>query len=76
MLRRGIKSSIEIFGTYIHKYKFNEAVEDKVVLDLRYEARDVPQDIPSQEKIDHGLKLKQKASPTWQRQGLKSVGEH
>lgn len=60
MLRRGIKSSLEIFGTYIHTYKFDEAVEDKVVLDLRYEARDIPQDIPSQEKIDAWFEAKTK----------------
>jgi len=52
MLKRGIKSSIEVFGTYIHTYKFDEAVADKVILDLRYEARDIPQDIPSEDKID------------------------
>lgn len=50
--KRGIKSSIEIFGTYIHTYKYTEAVADNVVLDLRYEARDVPQDVISQDKID------------------------
>ncbi len=60
MLRRGIKSSIEIFGTYIHTYKFNEAVEDEVILNLRYEARDIPQDIPSQEKIDAWFDAKTK----------------
>jgi len=58
--KRGIKSSIEIFGSYIHTYKFNEAVEDKVILDLRYEARDVPQDIPSQDKIDAWFEAKTK----------------
>jgi type I restriction enzyme R subunit len=52
LARRGIKSSIEVFGTYIHTYKYPEAVADKVVLDLRYEARDVPQEVVSQEKID------------------------
>jgi type I restriction enzyme R subunit len=52
MARRGIKSSIEIFGTYIHTYKYTEAVADKVVLDLRYEARDIPQEVVSQDKID------------------------
>jgi len=45
-------NSIGIFGPYIHTYKYNEAVADKVVLDLRYEARRVDQDITSQEKID------------------------
>ena len=52
MVKRGIKSSIEVFGTYIHTYKYHEAVADKVVLDLRYEARDIPQEVVSQGKID------------------------
>jgi type I restriction enzyme R subunit len=45
-------NSIGTFGPYIHTYKYNEAVADKVVLDLRYEARRVDQNINSQEKID------------------------
>jgi len=45
-------NSINVFGPYIHTYKYNEAVTDKVVLDLRYEARRVDQDITSQDKID------------------------
>ncbi len=44
--------SIEIFGKYIHSYKFNEAVKDKVVLDLRYEARDIEQRLKSPQKVD------------------------
>ena len=40
------------WGNYIHTYKYNEAVADKVVLDLRYEARRVDQNITSQSKID------------------------
>jgi type I site-specific restriction-modification system R (restriction) subunit len=36
------QKSIEIFRPYIgNPYKFDEAVEDGVVLDLLYEARDV-----------------------------------
>lgn len=45
-------NSIGIWGPYIHTYKYDEAVADKVVLDLRYEARRVEQNIKSQEKID------------------------
>jgi type I restriction enzyme R subunit len=45
-------NSVASFGPYIHTYKYNEAVADKVVLDLRYEARRVDQDISSQDKID------------------------
>lgn len=41
-----------MFGQYIHTYKYHEAVADKVVLDLRYEARRVDQNITSQGKID------------------------
>jgi len=37
------QTSLEIFGGYIHTYKFSEAVEDEVVLDLVYEARDIGQ---------------------------------
>lgn len=52
LLKKDKLKSTEVFGEYIHKYRFNEAVKDKVVLDLRYEARDVEQKITSQEKID------------------------
>lgn len=60
LLKRGVKSSIEIFGSYIHTYKFDEAVADKVILDLRYEARDIPQEIPSTEKVDAWFEAKTK----------------
>ena len=46
------KPSIATFGSFIHTYKFDEAVADKVVLDLRYEARDIDQRLGSQERID------------------------
>jgi type I restriction enzyme R subunit len=42
----------DIFGTYIHTYKFHQAVADKVVLDLKYEARNVPQRITSKKDIE------------------------
>lgn len=45
--------SIETFGTYIHTYKYDQAVRDGVVLDLRYEARDIDQRITSQTNIDN-----------------------
>ena len=38
MIISQITKNILIFGKYIHTYKFNEAVEDEVVLDLLYEA--------------------------------------
>jgi type I restriction enzyme R subunit len=52
ILKSDKKKSIEIFGSYIHTYKFNEAVEDGVVLDLLYEARDVDQRISDQKGVD------------------------
>lgn len=52
LLKKDKQKSIEVFGSYIHTYKFDEAVKDKVILDLQYEARDVDQNIYSQEKID------------------------
>ncbi|MEM1126749.1 MAG: HsdR family type I site-specific deoxyribonuclease [Bacteroidota bacterium] len=46
------KRSIEVFGAYIHTYKFDQAVQDGVVLDLRYEARSVEQRLTSEDKVD------------------------
>ncbi len=60
LLKKDKQKSIEVFGTYIHTYKFDEAVDDKVVLDLRYEARNVDQNITSQEKIDQWFNAKTK----------------
>lgn len=45
-------SSQQNFGRYIHTYRFNEAVEDGVVLDLRYEARDVDQHLNNPTALD------------------------
>ncbi|MDR2970992.1 MAG: HsdR family type I site-specific deoxyribonuclease, partial [Bacteroidales bacterium] len=58
LLREDKKKSKEIFGEYIHTYKYSEAVRDNVVLDLRYEARDVPQEVTNQEKIDEWFEAK------------------
>jgi len=52
LLKADKKKSIEIFGRYIHTYKFDEAVTDGVVLDLLYEARDVDQHVLDQKGID------------------------
>ena len=40
--------------------KFNQAVADKVVLDLKYEARDVPQRLTSRKAIDDWFEKKTK----------------
>ncbi|MDR0517610.1 MAG: type I restriction endonuclease subunit R [Fibromonadaceae bacterium] len=53
LLVKDKKTSIEVFSPgYIHTYKYDEAVADKIVLDLRYEARDIGQIITAQDKID------------------------
>lgn len=53
LLIKDKKTSIEVFSPgYIHTYKYDEAVADGVVLDLRYEARDIEQIITAQDKID------------------------
>jgi len=60
LLKADKATSIEIFGPYIHTYKYDEAVKDGVVLDLRYEARNIDQNITSQAKIDQWFELKTK----------------
>jgi hypothetical protein len=61
------QKSIEIFGPYIHTYKYDEAVRDGVVLDLRYEARDIDQQMTSPDKVDQWFEIKTK--------GLSDVGK-
>lgn len=57
----------DIFGTYIHTYKFHQAVTDKVVLDLKYEARDVPQRLTSPQAIEAYFAQKTKALNNFQK---------
>ena len=57
LLKADKKKSIEIFGRYIHTYKFDEAVSDGVVLDLLYEARDVDQHVLDQKGIDEWFEV-------------------
>lgn len=58
LLKSDKRRSIETFGPYIHTYKYDEAVRDGVVLDLRYEARDIDQNITSQARIDQWFDVK------------------
>ena len=58
LLRRDKLMTRDVFGTYIHTYKFHQAVADKVILDLKYEARDVPERLTSQKKIDEWFEQK------------------
>ncbi|MBJ8836741.1 HsdR family type I site-specific deoxyribonuclease, partial [Citrobacter freundii] len=58
LMKKDKKKSVEVFGPYIHTYKFDEAVNDGVVLDLRYEARDIDQRVKSQKKVDQWFDAK------------------
>jgi len=72
LLKADKQKSIEIFGRYIHTYKFDQAVKDGVVLDLRYEARDIDQRITSQKRIDEWFEAKTKGLTDLARAQLKS----
>ncbi|HML53117.1 MAG TPA: HsdR family type I site-specific deoxyribonuclease [Solidesulfovibrio magneticus] len=71
LLKKDKQTSLEVFGGYIHTYKFDEGVEDGVVLDLVYEARDIDQRIGSSEKIDVWFEAKTKGLNDWQKDELK-----
>ena len=60
LLKSDKRRSIETFGPYLHTYKYDEAIGDEVVLDLRYEARDIDQHVTSEAKIDQWFDLKTK----------------
>lgn len=71
LLKQDRKTTMDVFGRYIHTYKFNEAVEDGVVKDLMYEGRDIEQYITSQKKIDQWFDAKTKGLNEFQRKELK-----
>ena len=71
LLKKDKQTTMEVFGRYIHRYKFSEAVEDEVVLDLIYEARDIDQRLGSEDKIDAWFEAKTKALNDWQKDELK-----
>jgi type I restriction enzyme, R subunit len=58
LLRKDKQTTRDVFGKNIHTYKFHEAVADGVVLDLKYEARTVPQQLTSQKAIDNWFAAK------------------
>ena len=71
LLRKDKQMTRDVFGTYIHTYKFHEAVADKVILDLKYEARDVPQRITSKAAIDAWFDKKTRGLNNFQRAVLR-----
>ncbi|MBK9293902.1 MAG: HsdR family type I site-specific deoxyribonuclease [Oligoflexia bacterium] len=72
LLKKDKDTSVKVFGGYIGTpYKFSDAVEDKVVLDLLYEARDIDQKLTSEGKIDQWFDAKTKGLNSWQKDALK-----
>ncbi|MFH8855514.1 type I restriction endonuclease subunit R [Streptomyces rochei] len=64
-------TTIERFGSFIHTYKFDEGVADGVVLDLRYEARNIDQDLTSPAKVDQWFEAKTRGMTDLSRAELK-----
>ena len=71
LLRKDKRMTRDVFGTYIHTYKFHEGVADGVILDLTYEARDVPQRLTSQAAIDRWFEQKTKGLNNFQKAVLR-----
>ena len=71
LLKKDKKRSLEVFGGYIHTYKYDEAVEDNVVLDLKYEARDINQEITSKGRVDQWFEAKTKGLTDYAKAELK-----
>src|SRR5690606_21110661 len=71
LLKQDKKTTMEVFGRYIHTYKFNEAVEDGVVKDLMYEGRSIEQNLTSQTKVDQWFEAKTAGLNDFQKNELK-----
>ena len=74
LLKKFKRTSLEQFGAFIHTYKFDEAVRDGVILDLRYEARSVEQMLSdsNKEKIDRMFESKTRGLTDRAREALKN----
>lgn len=71
LLKQDAKTSQQVFGRYIHTYKFNEAVVDGVVKDLMYEGRSIEQNLTSQAKVDQWFEAKTAALNDFQKNEIK-----
>ena len=60
LLKNDTKTTREVFGSYIHTYKFHQGVSDGVILDLKYDARDIPQKLTSKKAIEEYFENKTK----------------
>lgn len=71
LLKQDKKTTMDVFGRYIHTYKFNEAVVDGVVKDLMYEGRKIEQNLTSQAKVDQWFDAKTSGLNDFQKNELK-----
>ncbi|WP_024756568.1 type I restriction endonuclease subunit R [Streptomyces exfoliatus] len=71
LLKEDKDTTVQRFGSFIHTYKFNEGVADGVVLDLRYEARNIDQDLTSPAKVDQWFEAKTRGMTDLSRAELK-----
>ncbi len=71
LLKAEKKTTLERFGGFIHTYKYDEAVRDGVVLDLRYEARSIDQRLTSPARVDRWFEAKTKGMTDLSRAALK-----
>jgi type I restriction enzyme R subunit len=71
LLRKDKQTTREVFGTFIHTYKFQEAVADGVVLDLTYEARDTEQKLVVCDAVDAWFEEKTKGLNNFQKAVLR-----
>ncbi|MFZ5922099.1 MAG: type I restriction endonuclease subunit R [Chloroflexota bacterium] len=71
LLKKDRQTTLEVFGSYIHTYKFSEGVDDGVILDLVYEARDIDQRLGSKDRIDAWFEAKTRGLNDWQKDELK-----
>jgi type I restriction enzyme R subunit len=72
LLRKDKLMTRDVFGTYVHTYKFHEGVADGVILDLKYEARDVPQRLTSRAAIDTWFEQKTRGLNNFQKAVLRA----
>lgn len=71
LLKEDKDTTVQRFGSFIHTYSFNEGVADGVVLDLRYEARNIDQDLTSPAKVDQWFEAKTRGMTDLSRAELK-----
>ncbi|MFD5319831.1 type I restriction endonuclease subunit R [Streptomyces sp. NPDC127098] len=71
LLKADKDTTVQRFGSFIHTYKYNDGVADGVVLDLRYEARNIDQDLTSAAKVDQWFEAKTRGMTDLSRAELK-----